>query len=72
MSYLRFKLRQLVQRMWFLPAAFSAVAVLTVIVAYVLARFAPDELPFVVPAEGVKTVLQILASSLLTVAVFAL
>jgi len=72
MSYLRFKLRQLMQRMWFLPAAFSAMAVLTVIIAYVLARFAPDELPFVVPAEGVKTVLQILASSLLTVAVFAL
>ncbi len=72
MSYLRFKLRQLMQRMWFLPAAFSAIAVLTVIIAYILARFAPDELPFVVPAEGVKSVLQILASSLLTVAVFAL
>ena len=72
MSYLRFKLRQMMQRMWFLPAAFSAVAVLTVIIAYVLAIWAPDELPFVVPADGVKTVLQILASSLLTVAVFAL
>lgn len=72
MSHLKFKLRQLLQRMWFLPAAFSAVAVLTVIIAYVLARFAPDELPFVLPTNSVHSVLQILASSLLTVAVFAL
>ena len=72
MSYLRFKLRQLLQRMWFLPAAFSVVAVLTVIIAYVLARYAPDELPFVLPTNAVLTVLEILASSLLTVAVFAL
>ncbi len=72
MSYLRFKLRQLLQRMWFLPAAFSLVAVLTVIIAYLLARYAPDELPFVLPTNAVQTVLEILASSLLTVAVFAL
>ncbi|MDV3251559.1 DUF2254 domain-containing protein [Devosia sp. BK] len=72
MSYIRFKLRQLLQRMWFLPAAFSALAVLTVIIAYILARFAPDELPFVMPANAVQSILQILASSLLTVAVFAL
>jgi uncharacterized membrane protein len=72
MSHLKFKLRQLMQRMWFLPAAFSLVAVLTVIIAYILARFAPDELPFVLPANAVQTVLEILASSLLTVAVFAL
>ena len=37
MTNLRFKLRQLLQRMWFLPAAFSCVAVLTVIIAYLLA-----------------------------------
>ena len=72
MSYLRFKLRQLLQRMWFLPAAFSVLAVLTVIVAYVLARYAPDELPFVLPSNSVQSILEILASSLLTVAVFAL
>lgn len=72
MSYLTFKLRQLLQRMWFLPAAFSLVAVLTVTIAYGLARFAPDELPFVLPANAVQSVLEILASSLLTVAVFAL
>lgn len=72
MSYLRFKMGQLLQRMWFLPAAFSFVAVFTVIIAYVLARYAPDDLPFILPANAVQTVLEILASSLLTVAVFAL
>lgn len=72
MSYLQFKLRQLLQRMWFLPAVFSLVAVLTVVVAYVLARFAPESLPIILPANAVQTVLEILASSLLTVAVFAL
>lgn len=72
MSFLQFKLRQLLQRMWFLPAAFSFVAVMTVVIAYVLARYAPDELPFVLPSNAVQSILQILASSLLTVAVFAL
>lgn len=72
MSYLRFKLRQLVQRMWFLPAAFSGIALLTIVIAYLLALYAPEELPFIMPANAVQTILQILASSLLTVAVFAL
>lgn len=72
MSFLEFRLRQLVQRMWFLPAAFSLVAVLTVVVAYVLARLAPEELPFILPSNAVQSVLEILAASLLTVAVFAL
>ena len=50
MSYLRFKFRQLVQRMWFLPAAFSGIAIVTIIIAYLLALYAPEELPFVMPA----------------------
>lgn len=72
MSYLKFKLRQLLQRMWFLPAAFSGIALLTILIAWLLAQFAPEELPFIMPANAVGTILQILASSLLTVAVFAL
>lgn len=72
MSQIAFQFRQLVQRMWFLPAAFSVVAVLTIFMAYGLARFAPDELPFTMPSDGVVSILTILATSLLTVAVFAL
>ncbi|MBU1336599.1 MAG: DUF2254 domain-containing protein [Devosia sp.] len=72
MSQIAFQFRQLVQRMWFLPAAFSLVAVLTIFIAYGLARFAPEKLPFTMPSDGVVSILSILASSLLTVAVFAL
>ncbi len=58
--------------MWFLPAAFSGLAVFTLFVAYGVAGFAPDELPFTIPQDAVSSVLNVLASSLLTVAVFAL
>jgi len=67
-----FELRQIRRRMWFLPAAFSLVAVVTVVVAYFSAGLAPDELPFTMPSDAVVSILTILASSLLTVAVFAL
>ena len=72
MSYLHFQLRQLLQRMWFLPAAFSALALLTVAIAYMLAGLAPEKLPFTISSDAVKSLLEILASSMLTVAVFAL
>lgn len=72
MSQISFYIRQLLQKMWFLPAAFSLIAVLTVVTAYYMAFLAPDELPFTVPQNAVQSILEILAASLLTVAVFAL
>lgn len=72
MSQIAFELRQILHRMWFLPAAFSLLAVITVLIAYLLAGFAPEELPFTMPSNGVEAILTILASSLLTVSVFAL
>lgn len=72
MSQIAFKFRQIAQRMWFLPAAFSLVAVLTLIVAFGMARLIPDSLPFTLSSEAVESILTVLASSLLTVAVFAL
>ncbi|MBE0578584.1 DUF2254 domain-containing protein [Devosia sp.] len=72
MSQISFYLRQLLSRMWFLPAVFSAVALLTIFVAFYLARWAPEELPFTISQEAVQSVLAILATSLLTVSVFAL
>ena len=72
MSQIAFQIRQIVQRMWFLPAAFSVVAILSIGIAWFLARFAPENLPFTMPSNGVVSILTILASSLLTVAVFAL
>lgn len=74
MSQIAFKLRQIAQRMWFLPAAFSAAAVLTLMFAFGMARLIPDQdhLPFTMPSNAVESILTVLASSLLTVAVFAL
>ncbi len=72
MSQFAFKVRQIAQRMWFLPAAFSLVAVLTLLIAFGMARLIPDGLPFTLSSEAVESILTVLASSLLTVAVFAL
>ncbi len=72
MSSLSFRVKQWMRRLWFLPAAFSLVAVLTVVLAAGAASFAPDKLPFTMPNDAVVSILTILASSLLTVSVFAL
>lgn len=72
MTRLSFYLRQLLNKMWFLPAMFSAVAMLTIVAAFYIARWAPDELPLTISREAIQSVLQILATSLLTVSVFAL
>lgn len=58
--------------MWFLPAAFSLAALLSIGLALLLARWAPDELPWTISQEAVQSILEILAASLLTVSVFAL
>ncbi|MHA6298136.1 DUF2254 domain-containing protein [Devosia sp. CAU 1758] len=72
MSQIAFKFRQIAQRMWFLPAAFSLVAVLTVVIAFAMSGLVPDKLPFTLSSEAVESILTVLASSLLTVAVFSL
>ncbi|WDR02745.1 DUF2254 domain-containing protein [Devosia algicola] len=74
MSQISFQFRQMAQRMWFLPAAFSLGAIVTILIAYYGAQYAPaaDKLPFTVPSNSVVSILTILASSLLTVSVFAL
>lgn len=72
MTKLAFYWRQLLHRMWFLPAAFSVIAMLTVGIALFVARWAPDELPFTISRDAIQSILEILATSLLTVSVFAL
>lgn len=72
MTQLSFYLRQLLNKMWFLPAAFSMVALLTIALALYIARWAPEELPWTISQEAVQSILEILATSLLTVSVFAL
>ncbi|MFC0010388.1 DUF2254 domain-containing protein [Devosia nitrariae] len=72
MSQISFHLHQMVRRMWFLPATFSLLAIVTITVAYGVAKFVPDRMPLEMPSDAIRSILTILASSLLTVAVFAL
>ena len=72
MTKLAFYWRQLLNKMWFLPAAFSAIAMLTIAIALFVARWAPEELPFTISRDAIQSILEILATSLLTVSVFAL
>lgn len=71
-SQIIFHLHHMVRRMWFLPAMFSLLAIATITVAYGAAAFVPDGLPLEMPSDAIRSILTILASSLLTVAVFAL
>ena len=72
MPKIAFRLRRIFRQIWFLPALFSALAVVTVAAARGAAFLVPDELPFKVSQSGIENILEIIASSMLTVAVFAL
>lgn len=69
-----FRLRRFFRQMWFLPALFSVLAVATVVAARAAAFLVPDEMPIKISIsqEGIQNILEIIASSMLTVAIFAL
>lgn len=67
-----FRLRQIVHQMWFMPAVFSILALATVAAAHYSAFLLPEKLPFDVSEQATETVLTIVATSMLTVATFAL
>ncbi len=71
-DYASFRIRQISRAPWFLPSAFSAVAIVTVLIAFYIARFVPDKLPFTIDHGALESILTILGSSMLTIAVFAL
>lgn len=71
-GYLTFRLRQIERAPWLLPLAFSVVAVATVLVSFYVARFAPDKLPFTIDHGALQSILTMLGSSMLTIAVFSL
>lgn len=73
----RFMLRQITHAMWFLPAVFSAFAILVVALAYFSSYLFPNSLdaknlPVTVSTSAVQSILTIVASSMLAVAVFSL
>lgn len=67
-----FRFRQIIRQMWFLPAVFSLLALATVAVARYSSFLLPKELPFNVSEAAIENILTIVATSMLTVATFAL
>lgn len=67
-----FRLRQLASQIWITVSAFSLLSVLTALLAIALGPLIPDELAFQLGADAVETVLNIVATSMLTVATFSL
>lgn len=66
------RLRQIALQMWFMPAVFSIVALATVGAAHYSATLLPQNLPVDIPESATQNILTIVASSMLTVATFAL
>ncbi|MCC5778643.1 DUF2254 domain-containing protein [Nitratireductor sp. B36] len=72
-----FLFRRFSRALWFLPALFCVSALIVVALAYLSAGFFPEGLeesaiPITVSADALRNILSIVASSMLTVAVFAL
>lgn len=63
---------QLTRRLWFRAALLSLLAIATALVAIVLAPYIPSDLADKIGADAVYDILNILASSLLAVAIFSL
>lgn len=69
--------RRVVRALWFLPAMFSVAALVVVSAAILVSSWFPfdvevEKLPFTISADAVESILTIVASSMLAVAVFAL
>ncbi|KFB11128.1 DUF2254 domain-containing protein [Nitratireductor basaltis] len=68
---------RVVRALWFLPAIFSVAALVVVSAAILVSSWFPfdvdtEKLPFTISADAVESILTIVASSMLAVAVFAL
>lgn len=69
---LRWLAGELIQQVWFRVTLFAGVGIVTAVAGLALKNFIPDDLPAKIGADAVEAILQILASSMLTVATFSL
>ncbi|WP_376988580.1 DUF2254 domain-containing protein [Bosea sp. R86505] len=65
-------LSQITRRMWFQASLFSILAVVTALVAIVVAPYIPSDVPTKIGADAVDNILGIIASSMLAVTTFSL
>ncbi|MFN3473511.1 MAG: DUF2254 domain-containing protein [Blastomonas sp.] len=64
--------RRIFRSLWFTPAAYAALAVAALLLAPSAGRLLPDEFNELIGLDGVDDLLDVLASSLLAVAIFSL
>ncbi|CAM3229051.1 DUF2254 domain-containing protein [Paracoccus nototheniae] len=69
---LRWRLREILQTLWVRVAAFAALGLLTAALGFVLRNQIPDRLAGQIGADAIEAILQIIASSMLTVTTFSL
>lgn len=71
-SRLQWLLLQLSRRLWVRATAFSVLGVITPLIALLVKRHIPDEIPAQIGADAVDSLLQIIATSMLSVMIFSL
>ncbi len=71
-THLLFLLRGVVRSLWFTPAIYAVAALAVLVVAPLVAPFIPDGLRSAIGLTGVGALLDVLAGSLLAVAIFSL
>ena len=71
-SSLIFRLRRMMSQIWAKVTAYSLLSVVTALAAIWLGPFIPSDLAFRIGADAAETILNIVATSMLTVATFSL
>ncbi|MEE2860691.1 MAG: DUF2254 domain-containing protein [Paracoccus sp. (in: a-proteobacteria)] len=69
---LRFLIRELLQKLWVRVTSFAVLGLATALAAFALRPFIPDTWAGIVGADAIVPILQIIASSMLTVTTFSL
>lgn len=72
LSRLQWLLLNLSRQMWLRAAAFSALGIVSALVAVLLKRYIPDDLSTKIGANAVGSLLNVIASSMLAVTIFSL
>lgn len=72
MGRLRFRLREVAGKLWVRVTSFAVLGLATALAAFALRPFIPDSLAGLVGADAIEPILQIIASSMLTVTTFSL
>lgn len=71
-SQFQWDLLQLTRRLWVRATAFSVLAVATALVAILVKRYIPPDIPTKIGADAVDNLLNIIAASMLSVTIFSL